>query len=100
MKLGEILKSYREKNNLRTDQIVQYLGTGGEVYLKYESGELEPDYETLEQLGDLYGVSIYELKTSDEGPLNTLLKYFDFRLREDLNINDLKEIAKIRKRIR
>ena len=100
MKLGEILKSYRENNHLRTDQIVQYLGIDGEIYIQYENGELEPDYEVLEQLGNLYGVNVFELKTSDDGPLNTLLKYFDFRSRDDVNPNDLIEIAKFRKRTR
>lgn len=100
MKLGEILKSYREKNHLRTDQIVQYLGIDGEIYMQYENGELEPEYAILELLGDLYGVNVFELQTSDDGPLNTLLKYFDFRSRDDVNPNDLIEIAKIRKSIR
>ena len=100
MKLGEILKSYREKNYLRIDQIVQYLGIDSEIYIQYEKGELKPDYEVLEQLGNLYGVNVFELQTSNDGPLNTLLKYFDFRSRDDVNPNDLIEIAKIRKRTR
>ena len=98
MKLGKTLKAYREGNHLRIDQIAKYLGIDGEIYIMYENDELEPDYAILEMLGYLYGVNVYELQTSDEVPYNTLLKYFDFRSRDDLNINDLIEIAKIRKR--
>jgi transcriptional regulator with XRE-family HTH domain len=67
--LSERLKASRENKNLKQNKIADMLDIHNSTLAKYESGDREPDTDTLIRLADLYEVSLEWLiagKTSRE----------------------------------
>ena len=54
--IGERLKSARERKGLKQNRVALYLGVHNSTLAKYESGEREPDNETLKRLAEYYEV--------------------------------------------
>ena len=49
MNLGERLRFLREKHNLSREELADKLGILYGTFSKYESGERQPDYETVKK---------------------------------------------------
>jgi transcriptional regulator with XRE-family HTH domain len=56
--LSERLKSSRENKNFKQNKIAELLDIHNSTLAKYESGDREPDSNTLIRLADLYEVSL------------------------------------------
>lgn len=55
--MKETLRLLREQNNFSQAKISEYLGVSRQIYLKYESGEVEPGIRIIKALCQLYKVS-------------------------------------------
>jgi transcriptional regulator with XRE-family HTH domain len=56
--LSERLKASRENKNFKQNKIAEMLDIHNSTLAKYESGDREPDTDTLMRLADLYEVSL------------------------------------------
>lgn len=54
---GDRLKQLRKQKKLRQEDIANKLGIARTTYAMYEQNSREPDFETLQKLADLFGVS-------------------------------------------
>lgn len=69
MTLGERLKNLRSKQRPRLSQqaLSDKLGLNRATYARYETGDNEPDYETLIKIADYYDVSLdYLIRGEDK----------------------------------
>lgn len=58
MNYGERLKRLREDRKLSQQQLADRLNINRSTYARYELGQTQPDYETLQRLADFYEVSV------------------------------------------
>lgn len=58
MKFPEVLKLLRQKNNLNQMELAKIIGVSRSAISMYESGQREPDFETLETIADYFNVSM------------------------------------------
>lgn len=54
--MKETLKSLREKFNYSQNSVAQFLGVSRQMYIKYESGDVEPPVKVVAALSGLYKV--------------------------------------------
>lgn len=64
--LGEKIKLYRESKDMTQVEIAESLGVKPATILKYESGTLEPNIESLKKLAEIFNVSVDELIKEDD----------------------------------
>jgi transcriptional regulator with XRE-family HTH domain len=57
MNYGERLKKLRESKKLSQQQLADRLKINRSTYARYELGQTQPDFETLEKLADFFEVS-------------------------------------------
>ncbi len=55
------LKSLRSIKNVSQQKVAEYLNITKQGYSLYETGNREPDYETLLKLGEYFDVTVDEL---------------------------------------
>jgi transcriptional regulator with XRE-family HTH domain len=67
--LSERLKTSRENKNFKQNKIAELLDIHNSTLAKYESGDREPDSNTLIRLADLYEVSLEWLITGKSSKL-------------------------------
>lgn len=60
-KLGVRIKNLREKANINQKEFAKKIGVSNVVLSRYESGERNPDYETLLKIAQYFEVSTDEL---------------------------------------
>ena len=58
MKTKEIIKNLREKHNLTQDELAEHLMVTRQAVSRWETGETEPNTETLKLLSKEFNVSI------------------------------------------
>jgi len=75
--LGERLKAARERKNLKQNRVAHYLGIHNSTLAKYESGEREPDIETINKLARLYEVSVDYLMGRSEKETKVIEKSYE-----------------------
>lgn len=63
--IGERLKTLRENKGLKQNRVAKMLGVHNSTLAKYESGEREPDNETLTKIAEIYEVTLDYLLTGD-----------------------------------
>ena len=61
MKTKEIIKNLREKHNLTQDELAEHLMVIRQAISRWETGETEPNTETLKLLSKEFNVSINTL---------------------------------------
>ncbi len=61
MKFNEYLKHHRETYGYTQKQMAELIGIALRSYQRYESGEREPDIETLVQIADFFKISLDSL---------------------------------------
>jgi transcriptional regulator with XRE-family HTH domain len=52
------LKELRKSRNLTQDEMAKKISLPRSTYSNYETGKREPDYHTLEQIAEYFGVSV------------------------------------------
>lgn len=81
MNFSNRLKYYRKKMGFTQEELANKLGMKRSTYAKYETGENEPNYTTLEKIADFFDITTDDLlgrerKSSD--PYNSLKEIDDF----------------------
>ncbi len=61
MEIREILKKLREKNNLTQDQLAEHVKVTRQAVSRWETGETQPNTDTLKLLSQEFDVSINTL---------------------------------------
>ena len=61
MSFAENLKLYRKKRGISQTDLAKTLGVGRSTIAMYETGDREPNYETLKNIASVLGVSQSEL---------------------------------------
>lgn len=70
-KIGEALKRFREKFNLKQGTVAESIGILQQLYYKYESGRVTPSANIIYRLARAYGVSADYLLGLSDNPLPT-----------------------------
>jgi len=96
MKIGQILKAFREKNNFSQETVASFLGIKREMLSYYENNSREPSIDVLENLANLYGADLADFFETDENHINTNVAFAAFRA-SNINESDMKELAQFRK---
>ena len=60
--MKESIKNLREKHNYSQSYLATYLEVSRQMYIKYESGEVEPPVHIVVKLAKLYKVSYDRVK--------------------------------------
>lgn len=71
MEIKEILKGLREKNGLTQDELAEKVLVTRQAVSRWETGETQPNTETLKLLSKEYNVSINTLLGHMPNPENT-----------------------------
>ena len=58
MKFPDILKALRKRENLNQSELANAIGVSRSAIGMYESGQREPDFETMEAIADYFNVSM------------------------------------------
>jgi transcriptional regulator with XRE-family HTH domain len=92
MEFYERLKATREKKGMRQNQAAQKVGIKNNTLSSYESGDRQPDYNTLIKLADLYEVSVEYLLRGKEVEQKEAgnLYFFDMEGLDDNEIEDIR----------
>lgn len=92
MEFHERLRAMRENRGMKQNEAAAKIGIKNNTLSSYESGDRQPDYNTLIKIADLYEVSVeYLLRgkaLSDKKDEN--LFFFDTRGLSDDEIKDIK----------
>ena len=65
-KFNENLKAAREKRGLSQKEVAESIGVAKSTYSLYESGNREPNVQTIKKISDLLSVSADDLLGIDE----------------------------------
>lgn len=60
-KIGKNIKAYRELRNMTQLQLAEEVGCSASTIAMYETGQREPDFDTLETIADVFNIGICEL---------------------------------------
>lgn len=92
MEFHERLRAMRENRGMKQNEAAAKIGIKNNTLSSYESGDRQPDYNTLIKIADLYEVSVeYLLRgkaSSDKNDEN--LFFFDIKGLSDDEIEDIK----------
>jgi transcriptional regulator with XRE-family HTH domain len=88
MSLSQRLKERRKLKKITQEKLAEKLNIKRSTYAKYETGENEPDYETLKLLADFFETTVDYLlgRNNDPSPSKEGLAFFggpDEELTED-----------------
>lgn len=89
-----VLKSLREKNGLRQEDVALAIGRTRSSYGYYESADVMPSLETLEKICRLYRVSMRAF-TFDSDTINASFAEYELDdQKSDMQFEDLSELEK------
>ncbi|WP_251393100.1 helix-turn-helix domain-containing protein [Mediterraneibacter agrestimuris] len=89
----ENLKEARIKSGLSQKEVSENIGVAKSTYSLYESGNREPNVNTIKKIADVLNVSADTLLGIDEDP-TTLAAHFDGTEYTEEQLNRIKEFAK------
>jgi transcriptional regulator with XRE-family HTH domain len=93
MEFHERLRAIRDKHGLKQNEAAQKVGIKNNTLSSYESGDRQPDYNTLIKLADLYETSVEYLLRGTEPTKNENenknLFFFDTEGLTDDEIEDI-----------
>lgn len=76
MKFPDILKHLRKSENMNQLELANAIGVSRSTIGMYESGQREPDFETMEAIADYFNVSMdYLLGKSPDKLVDNIFKY-------------------------
>lgn len=91
-KFFENLKKARLRKGLSQVQLAEQLGVAKSTYSMYESGNREPNVQTIKKIADILNVSTDELLGMDD-ELQTIAAHFDGDEYTKEEIDKIKEYA-------
>lgn len=89
------LKLLRDANDLKQEQIADYLNIGRSAYSNYETGDREAPLNVLEKLASLFGCELELLLEEDEETVRNEMMVCAFRT-DGLTNSDMKEVARFK----
>lgn len=89
-KFNENLRLARERKGLSQKELAETIGVAKSTYSLYESGNREPNVQTIRRIADVLNVSTDEL-LGVNGELTTLAAHFDG---DEYTADELDEIRK------
>lgn len=102
-KINEIIKDFREDNDLSQNEVAKYLNIPRSTYGHYETGNSKIPIETVIQLSKLYNITPNDLLGFSSDLAGTDIskahKLFNLIQKENINIDKLIEIIKLIKNI-
>lgn len=102
-KINEIIKDFREDNDLSQNEVAKYLNIPRSTYGHYETGNSKMPIETVIQLSKLYNITPNDLLGFSSDLAGTDIskahKLFNLIQKENINIDKLIEMIKLMKNI-
>ena len=84
------LKTARERKGLSQKEVAEKIGVAKSTYSLYESGNREPNVQTIKKISDVLSVSVDTLLgLDDEQPINTIAAHFDGTEFTDTELDDI-----------
>lgn len=89
-KFSENLKGFRKRKKLTQEELAGRIGVIRATYWAYEKGTIMPPYEKIEQLADIFGVSIDELmgRETDKSDISDDLSKLIRKLEKENQVYD------------
>ena len=91
-KFNENLKIARERKGLSQKDIAEGIGVAKSTYSLYESGNREPNVQTIKKIADILNVSADELLGIDDEP-QTIAAHFDGDEYTEEELDEIKQFA-------
>lgn len=86
------LKLAREQKGLSQKDVAEKIGVAKSTYSLYESGNREPNVQTIKKISDVLGVSADELLGINSEPL-TLAAHFDGDEYTEEELDEIRQFA-------
>lgn len=90
-RFNENLKNARERRSLSQKDLAEQIGVAKSTYSLYESGNREPNVQTIKRIADALNVSADELLGIDE--VATLAAHFDGNDYTEDELDEIKQFA-------
>ena len=91
-KFNENLKTAREKKNMTQKEVADSIGVAKSTYSLYESGNREPNVQTIKKIADTLNVSADDLLGLNEQP-TTMAAHFDGNEYTEAELEDIRAYA-------
>lgn len=91
-KFHENLKIARERKNISQKELAEIIGVAKSTYSLYESGNREPNVQTIKRIADALNTSADELLGINEQP-HTIAAHFDGSEYTEEELIKIKEFA-------
>lgn len=91
-RFNENLKMARERKGLSQKDIAESIGVAKSTYSLYESGNREPNVQTIKKIADILNVSADELLGIDDEP-QTIAAHFDGDEYTEEELDEIKKFA-------
>ena len=91
-KFNENLKIARERKGISQKDMAESIGVAKSTYSLYESGNREPNVQTIKKIADVLNVSADELLGLNEEPI-TLAAHFDGDEYTEEELDEIKQFA-------
>ena len=89
---NENLKNARERKGMSQKDVAEEIGVAKSTYSLYESGNREPNVQTIKKIADVLNVSADDLLGLNEEPL-TIAAHFDGDEYTEAELDKIKEYA-------
>lgn len=89
---NENLKEARLKRGLSQKEVAETIGVAKSTYSLYESGNREPNVETIKKIADFLNISADTLLGLDEYPI-TLAAHFDGTEYTEAELDEIRQFA-------
>ena len=89
---NENLKIAREKRGLSQKEVAEGIGVAKSTYSLYESGNREPNVQTIKKIADILNTSADELLGINEEP-QTIAAHFDGDEYTEEELNEIRQFA-------
>ena len=91
-KFNENLKMAREKKNMTQKEVADSIGVAKSPYSLYESGNREPNVQTIKKIADTLNVSADDLLGLNEQP-TTMAAHFDGDEYTEDELDEIRQFA-------
>lgn len=91
-KFNENLKTARERKGLSQKDMAEQIGVAKSTYSLYESGNREPNVQTIKKIADVLTTSADELLGIEEEP-QTIAAHFDGTEYTEAELDEIRQFA-------
>lgn len=91
-KFNENLKAARERRNMSQKEVADSIGVAKSTYSLYESGNREPNVQTIKKIADILNVSADDLLGLNNEPI-TIAAHFDGTEYTEDELEEIRQFA-------